>query len=78
MIIDGVATAGKPAAISVRKPTFLSEGEVEGESKSPSQGDVVSGNRAGIGNPQGQHQEVPECRRSPNSTIPGDFLNVVI
>ena len=23
MIIDGVATAGKPAAISVRKPTFL-------------------------------------------------------
>ena len=23
MIIDGVATAGKPVAISVRKPTFL-------------------------------------------------------
>ena len=23
MIIDGVATAGKPAAISVRKPTFI-------------------------------------------------------
>ena len=23
MIIDGAATAGKPAAISVRKPTFL-------------------------------------------------------
>ena len=38
MITDDVATAGKPTATPARKPTFLSEGAMEGVSESPSQG----------------------------------------
>ena len=39
MITDGVARAGKPAATSARKPTFLQR---EGDSESQAQGDVTS------------------------------------
>ena len=42
MIIDDVATAGKPAATAARKLTFPPEGVVEGDSESPAQGDVAS------------------------------------
>ena len=49
-----------------------------GDSESPSQGDVASGNRTGIGNPQGHHQEIHGRSGSANATIPRGFLNVII
>ena len=48
-----------------------SEGAMEGDSESQAQGDVASGNRAGIRNPQSHRKEIHGCRRPANATNPG-------
>ena len=68
---DDVATARRPTATPARKPTFLQKATMEGNSESQAQGDVASGNRAGIGNPQSHHKEIHGCRRPSNATSPG-------
>ena len=55
-----------------------SEGAMKGDSESPAQGDVASGNRAGIGNPQSHHKEIYGCRRSSDAARPGGSHDIII
>ena len=46
---------------------------MEGDSESQAQGDVAAGDREGVGNPQGHHQEIHGCRRFSRTGFPAGF-----
>ena len=58
MTTDGVAYSRQARSHAYAQGDVPSEGAMEGDSESPSQGEVASCNRAGIGNPQSHHKEI--------------------
>ena len=68
-------TGGTPAQLDTRnylpaQTNLPAEGAMEGDSESQAQGDVAAGDREGVGNPEGHHQEIHGCRRSSRAAFP--------
>ena len=69
-ITGGSSAALTPASVPPAQTNLPAEGGMEGDSESHAQGDVAAGDREGVGNPQGHHQEIHGCRRSFGRRIP--------
>ena len=68
-ITDSAVPAGKPQSRLPAQADVPGEGEMEGDSESPAQGDVASSDRAGVGNPQSHREEISG---TPTVLQPGD------
>ena len=69
-ITGGSSAALTPASVPPAQTNLPAEGGMEGNSESHAQGDVAAGDREGVGNPQGHHQEIHGCRRSSRAAVP--------
>ena len=75
-ITGSAATAASQSRLRAQADV-PSEGEMESDSESQAQGDVAASDRAGVGNPQGHHQEIHGHGGSSDATIPRGARDVI-